>query len=412
MIEKKNLVPLFMSALNIIFGFIFFALITRENIEYLGIFSFVHGGSIILSHFFRFGTDFDIFKNSSDLKKIYGEEDSIVSHIIIFNILCLSFLIIFHLFFNISSMIFYTIMMALTLSLNIVISNFFRRRNYILLYSMFLNSPFIIATAGLFFLPIINSFTAINIFLGAFYLLIIFELFFLKFYFKFNFFEKINFRNIRPIFINLYPTFISGVILLFMEQLPVLAFGWAGDFESAAIFKILSKICVVLVIISNAFFASAIPEISITNPKNLSSIELIYNRASFKAFILSSIYMLAIFLFLPIIINIFSTEISYSNLIFLFLGNLIIVFSGPVNQALIIFNLQKYLMKILLISFLITSPLTIILIFNYGLLGAIISLILFNLFWIVPSLFKFYLSNKINLYLPYYCYQKLVGSNK
>ena len=58
--------------------------------------------------------------------------------------------------------------------------------------------------------------------------------------------------------------------------------------------------------------------------------------------------MLAIFLFLPIIINIFSTEISYSNLIFLFLGNLIIVFSGPVNQALIIFNLQKYLMKILL----------------------------------------------------------------
>ena len=136
------------------------------------------------------------FKNSSDLKKIYGEEDSIVSHIIIFNILCLSFLIIFHLFFNISSMIFYTIMMALTLSLNIVISNFFRRRNYILLYSMFLNSPFIIATAGLFFLPIINSFTAINIYLGAFYLLIIFELFFLKFYFKFNFFEKINFRNI------------------------------------------------------------------------------------------------------------------------------------------------------------------------------------------------------------------------
>ena len=197
-----------------------------------------------------------------------------------------------------------------------------------------------------------------------------------------------------------------------MEQLPVLAFGWAGDFESAAIFKILSKICVVLVIISNAFFASAIPEISITNPKNLSSIELIYNRASSKAFILSSIYMLAIFLFLPIIINIFSTEISYTNLIFLFLGNLIIVFSGPVNQALIIFNLQKYLMKILLISFLIISPLTILLIFNYGLLGAIISLILFNLFWIVPSLFKFYLSNKINLYLPYYCYQKLVGSNK
>ena len=122
--------------------------------------------------------------------------------------------------------------------------------------------------------------------------------------------------------------------------------------------------------------------------------------------------MLAIFLFLPIIINIFSTEISYSNLIFLFLGNLIIVFSGPVNQALIIFNLQKYLMKILLISFLITSPLTIILIFNYGLFGAIISLILFNLFWIVPSLFKFYLNNKINLYLQYYCYQKLVGSNK
>ena len=340
MIEKKNLVPLLMSALNIIFGFIFFALISRENVEYLGIFSFVHGGSIILSHFFRFGSDFDIFKNSSDLKKIYGVEDSIISHIIILNIFFLFFLIIFRLFFNIPSMIFYTIMMALTLSLNIVISNFFRRKNYILLYSMFLNSPFIIATAGLFFLPITDSFTAINIFLGAFYFLIIFELFFLKLYFKFSFFEKINFRNIKPIFINLYPTFISGVILLFMEQLPVLAFGWAGDFESAAIFRIISKICVVLVIISNAFFASAIPEISITNPKNLALIESIYNRASSKAFILSSIYILAIFLFLPIIIDIFSIEIVYSNLFLLFLGNLIIVLSGPVNQALIIFNLQ------------------------------------------------------------------------
>jgi len=56
---------------------------------------------------------------------------------------------------------------------------------------------------------------------------------------------------------------------------------------------------------------------------------------------------------------------------------------------------------------LIVGPITILLIFEFGLEGAIASLLLFNLFWIVPSLFKFYSSNKINLFLPYYSYQKL-----
>jgi O-antigen/teichoic acid export membrane protein len=407
MIEKKYIVPLMMSALNIIFGFIFFAIISRQNIEFLGIFSFVHSGSIILSHFFRFGTDFDIFKNSTDLKNLYGDEDNIINYMLTINLSSLLFLLIIHNLFSIPLMIFYTILIAILLSLNVIIANFFRRKNYVLLYSVLLNSPFIIAALGSFLFTISNSFTAIYLFVGAFVILLFFEILLLKSELKIKFFKPIRFSAIKPILSNLYPTFIGGIILLFMEQLPVLVFGWSGDFESAAIFKIFSKICIVLVIISNAFFAATIPEISKTDFIQKGFIESLYNKASSKAFILSVIYIAGIFLFLPIIMDIFNVQILYINLLFLFIASLVPVFSGPINQLFIIFNQQKYLMKILLSSLLIVGPITILLIFEFGLEGAIASLLLFNLFWIVPSLFKFYSSNKINLFLPYYSYQKL-----
>lgn len=408
MIQKKYMVPLIMSALNVIFGFIFFAIISRENIEYLGIFSFVHSGSIILSHFFRFGTDFDIFKNSKDLKKLYGDEDNIISYMLQINFFSIPFLLFINNLFNISSMVFYTLLIAILLSLNVIISNFFRRKKYVILCSILLNSPFIIATIGSFLFSISNNFSAIYLFTGAFSILLFFEILILKIKLKMKFFKPIKFIAIKPILSNLYPTFLTGVILLFMEQLPVLVFGWSGDFEGAAIFKLISKICIVLVIISNAFFVSTIPEISTTDPNHKGLIESIYNNASSKALIFSVIYMSGIFLLLPLIMDIFNTEILYINLFILFIVNLIPVFSGPIHQLFIIFNQQKYLMKILIFSLLALCPITILLIFKFSLEGAIVSALLFNLFWIVPSLFKFNFDNKINLFLPYYAYQKLI----
>ena len=407
MIEKKYIIPLMMSALNVIFGFIFFAIISRESIEYLGIFSFVHSGSIILSHFFRFGTDFDIFKNSKDLKNLYGDEDNIINYMLTINLFSVLFLLLINNFFNISSMLFYTILIAILLSLNVIIANFFRRKNYVLLYSVLLNSPFIIAAIGSFLFSISNSFTAIYLFVGAFLILLFFEILILTIKFKMKFFKPIRFIAIKPILSNLYPTFIAGIILLFMEQLPVLVFGWSGDFESAAIFKLFSKICIVLIIISNAFFAATIPEISITDSNQKGSIESLYNNASSKAFILSLMYIVGIFLLLPIIMDIFNTKILYVNLFLLFIASLVPVVSGPINQLFIIFNQQKYLMEILIYSLLVVCPITILLIFKFGLEGAIASALLFNLFWIVPSLFKFYSDNKINLFLLYYVYQTL-----
>lgn len=408
MIQKKFIVPLAMSAFNVIFGFIFFAIISRENIEYLGIFSFVHSGSIILSHFFRFGTDFDIFKNSKDLKKLYGNEDNILRYMLKINFFLIPFLLLINILFNISPMVFYTILIAILFSLNVIISNYFRRKKYFILCSILLNSPFIIATIGSFLFSISNNFSAIYLFAGAFSILLFFEIFVLKIKLKIKFFTPIKFIAIKPILSNLYPTFLSGIILLFMEQLPVLVFGWSGDFEGAAIFKLISKICVVLVIISNAFFVSTIPEISTTNPMHKGLIESLYNKASSKAFVFSVIYMLGISLFLPLIMDFFNTKILYINLFILFLVNLIPVFSGPIYQLLIIFNQQKYLMKVLIFSLLILCPITILLIFRFSLEGAIVSALLFNLFWMVPSLFKFNFDNKINLFLPYYAYQKLV----
>ena len=401
-----------MSALNVMFGFIYFAIISRESIEYLGVFSFVHSSSIILSHFFRFGTDFDIFKNNTDLKNLYGDKDNIINYMLTINLLSLLLLLFIHNFFIIPSMIFYTFLIAILLSVNVIIANFFRRKNYVLLYSILLNSPFIIAVIGSFLFTISNKLTAIHLFVGAFSILLFFEIILLKIKLKIKFFKPIKLSAIKPIFFNLYPTFIAGIILLFMEQLPVLVFGMSGDFESAAIFKLFSKICIVLVIISNAFFASTIPEISKADSNQKGFIESIYNNASSKAFVLSIIYMIGIFLFLPIIMNIFNTQILYINLLFLFFASLLPVLSGPINQLFIVFNQQKYLMKILLYSLLILCPVTILLIFQFGLEGAIASALLFNLFWIVTSLFKFHFNNEINLFLPYYTYQSLIERKK
>jgi len=398
-----GLIPLLFSLIGLIASFIFFGMLSSKSIVLLGQFSFLHSSGLILSHIFRFGADFDILKSKEKLESEYGSADIIVNYI--FTVCTLSlffFLILGSVFFHEYPSFFYIVFVAIFMTYNLVLANFLRTKGFINIYSLTINLPFVIATVFTLFTPTLNSFSGISYFLISLFVITVFQIFIIKNKINFIFFRTIDFNNLKKIVKNLYPIFVSGLLLLAMSQLPTIIFGILGQFESAAFYKILNKICSILILFSNAFFAFTIPVLSKINLADVKKFEKIYNKRNIQVLTVSLLYLFMIISILPMINNYFKTDITITLLIIFSFGYLFNIIAGPINQIFIISSMQKALMKILFFSSILFSPLCFVLINKFGFLGSVIYFLIFNCFWISLALFKFYKVNMINLFLPIY----------
>ena len=161
-IFDKSFFPITFSFLGLLSGFLFLGKISNINDSYLGIFSFIHSGALIFSHLLRFGSDFDVLKSKEKLNERFKDSDFLIKYIFqTCSILILGLIFIKDI---IPNNLFWGLLTASLLSINIVFSNYIRSKNYINLFSIFLHSPFIISAFLIFLLSEIQQFTGIKIF--------------------------------------------------------------------------------------------------------------------------------------------------------------------------------------------------------------------------------------------------------
>lgn len=396
-IFDKSFFPITFSFLGLLSGFLFLGKISNINDSYLGIFSFIHSGALIFSHLLRFGSDFDVLKSKEKLNERFKDSDFLIKYIFqTCSILILGLIFIKDI---IPNNLFWGLLTACLLSINIVFSNYIRSKNYINLFSIFLHSPFIISAFLIFLLSEIQQFTGIKIFVFSLSLLVLIQLFFLKFHIKVDFFKIVNLDKIKIFYTNLFPIFISGLIILVAAQLPIIIFGILENYEDAAIFKILNKICSLMLIISRAFFASTIPRISgILNKKR--EVEKIYNQRNLIVFLINLVVSIIIIMLSSYIKYYFNIDFSYKSLILLLFAFNVISICGPINELYVITGHEIQMGKIFTFSFLISLPFFYYLTLNFMIIGSIFSVLIFNSISSILLMINYYKKIGIQLFLP------------
>lgn len=397
LIFDKSFFPITFSFLGLLSGFLFLGKISHINDSYLGIFSFIHSGALIFSHLLRFGSDFDVLKSKEKLNERFKDSDFLIKYIFqTCSILILGLIFIKDI---IPNNLFWGLLTACLLSINIVFSNYIRSKNYINLFSIFLHSPFIISAFLIFLLSEIQQFTGIKIFVFSLSLLVLIQLFFLKFHIKVDFFKIVNLDKIKIFYTNLFPIFISGLIILVAAQLPIIIFGILENYEDAAIFKILNKICSLMLIILRAFFASTIPQISgILNKK--AEVEKIYNQRNLIVFLINLVVSIIIIMLSSYIKYYFNIDFSYKSLILLLLAFNVISICGPINELYVITGHEIQMSKIFTFSFLISLPFFYYLTLNFMIIGSIFSVLIFNSISSILLMISYYKKIGIQLFLP------------
>lgn len=396
-IFDKALIPIIFSLTGLLAGFIFLGKISSSGYENLGIFSFIHSGALIFSHLIRFGSDFDVLKSNKKLIERFSDSDFLIkyvfqlSSVLIFILLCFKNLVPYNLFWGLIT--------ACLLSLNIVFSNYIRSKNYINLFSFFLHSPFIISAFLIFFVTNIQEYTAIKIFVFSLSLLVLLQLFFITKFMKVNFFRFVNFLKAKIFYFKLFPIFFSGLVILIAAQLPVIIFGILKNYGDAASFKVLNKICSLLLLTSRAFFASTIPQIS-SLLKNKVLVQKMYNDRNFIVLMVNLMITGLILLFSSYIKIYFSVEFNLISIILLLIAFHFTSIGGPINELYVITSCEKYMSKIFAISFILTIPFYYYLSLNFGLVGGIISVLFFNLISTISLMILYYKKIGIQLFLP------------
>ena len=257
--------PVFFAALNNISGFIFLGLLSRIDINYLAYFSIYHSFIVVLSQFFRLGADYEILSNSNNLKKKYNSSEHLISSIISINIPVLLILFfIKSLFLN--NLITSILIGGSLFGMNVFFAYCFRSLKKPLLYSIFLNSPYILSLIISYFFSFDNTYSSINHFNNS--LLILCTLQFIYFFAinKNITLNKIKFSEIKILFKNLKNIFSANFILLFLTEFPIFFFGVIGDLFAVSIYKLVHKLSSIIILISNQSFTGVITEIANRSP--------------------------------------------------------------------------------------------------------------------------------------------------
>ena len=262
-------------------------------------------------------------------------------------------------------------------------------------------APFFILILIIFYTG--NTHLLVDVFLLNFLFLAIVSTIYLGVYFSKITSDPKSFDiSFKSIFKRSGPMAISAITYLLMQSVDVILLSKFSSFEMVAFYSVAIKLTTIISLVLASVNTVYSPTFSeLFNSNKLESLRNTIKRSTRLIFVLTSPAILIVFIFADFILNLFGPDytVAKSALYVLLLGQAVNALCGSVGVYMNMTNKQNVLQKILLVAFALNVALNLLLIPEYGILGAAIATTTSTVLWNIVAAIYIYRKDKVKTFL-------------